>query len=57
MLSFRRFTEEENMKKQVLSLVGVPSLLMVAGSALARTFDCGKCAVQLQRESHNDAGR
>jgi hypothetical protein len=36
MLSFRRFTEEENMKKQVLCLVGVLSLLLVAGSALAQ---------------------
>jgi hypothetical protein len=36
MLSFRRFTEEENMKKQVLSLVGVLSLLLVAGSAVAQ---------------------
>jgi hypothetical protein len=35
-LSFRRFTEEENMKKQVLCLVGVLSLLLVAGSALAQ---------------------
>jgi hypothetical protein len=36
MLSFRRFTEEENMKKQALCLVGVLSLLLVAGSALAQ---------------------
>jgi hypothetical protein len=36
MLSFRRFTEEENMKTQVLCLVGVLSLLLVSGSALAQ---------------------
>jgi len=36
MLSFRRYTEEENMKTQVLCLVGVLSLLLTSGSALAQ---------------------